>query len=266
MGILNVTPDSFYDGGSCRSPEAAVAKGREMAAQGAAIIDIGGESTRPGAQPVAAEEECSRILPVLAGLSGCGALLSVDTRNPEVMVRAAAAGADMINDVSGMRDPSAAAAAAESGCAVCVMHMKGDPESMQSVAQYGDVVAEVKAFLEGRLEALGRSGVDPQRVCVDPGFGFGKRLEHNLDLLARLGELRGLGCPLLVGMSRKSMLGMITGRDVEGRLAAGVGAALLALDRGARIIRTHDVAETVDAARVWSCVHSAGQPAPEGAA
>jgi len=256
MGILNVTPDSFSDGGRHTGLCAAVARAEQMVDEGAAIIDVGGESTRPGAAPVDVDEECRRILPVLEALGDAGAILSADTRRPEVMRRALGAGADMINDVSGMRDPDAVEVAADSGCGICVMHMLGEPRTMQDDPQYADVAAEVAEFLRGRIRALAAAGIGLGRVCVDPGFGFGKRLGHNFELLARIGEIAALGRPVLAGISRKSMLGAVAGREVGDREAAGIAAATLAFERGARIARTHDVASAVDAAKVWAATRA----------
>jgi len=251
MGVLNVTPDSFSDGGRFLAREAAVARARRMLDEGAAIIDIGGESSRPGAQPVSEQAELERILPVLEALSGLGAPLSVDTRRPRVMREALAAGASMINDIDALTAPGALEAVAASACAVCLMHKKGEPGVMQRAPSYDDVVREVKDYLLGRIAAAERAGIGRERIVVDVGFGFGKTAGHNLELQRRLREFAALGVPLLAGWSRKSTLGQITGRAVEDRLAASVAAALLAAQAGANILRVHDVAPTRDALAVW---------------
>ncbi len=251
MGVLNVTPDSFSDGGRFLAPEAAIAHARRLVDEGAHILDIGGESTRPGAKPVGEAEELARVLPVLDALAGVEVPISVDTRRPAVMRAALAAGASMINDVAALESEGALEATAASGCAVCLMHMQGTPETMQIDPRYDDVVREVKAYLAGRIAAAERAGIARERIVCDPGFGFGKRTEHNLELLRRLRELASLGVPLLAGLSRKSVLGGISGRPVEKRLAASLTAALLAVQGGAKIVRVHDVAETRDALAVW---------------
>jgi dihydropteroate synthase len=251
MGVLNVTPDSFSDGGRYRDLEAALAHGRQMVAEGAAIIDIGGESTRPGAQPVSLDEELRRVLPVIEGLApGLGAVISIDTLKPEVMRRAVAVGAGLINDVRALQAPGALAVAAESGAGLCLMHMQGEPRSMQQAPAYTDVVAEVMAFLAGRARACRAAGVAANRICIDPGFGFGKTVQHNLQLLAALERFAELPWPLAVGVSRKSMLRTLTGREVGQRLAGSVALATVAALRGARILRVHDVAATRDAMQV----------------
>ena len=259
MGILNVTPDSFSDGGDFCSREAALERAQAMVEAGASLIDIGGESTRPGAPPVALKEELARVIPVVAALAETLRVpVSVDTSKPEVMREAVAAGAGMINDVCALRAPGALEAAAGLGVPVCLMHMVGEPRTMQAAPSYADVVAEVRAFLVRRMECCIGAGIPRERLVIDPGFGFGKTLEHNLCLLAHLEVLAGLGVPLMVGLSRKSMLGVLTGRPIDGRLAASVTAALLAAERGARILRVHDVAETRDALLVWEAVRGAG--------
>jgi dihydropteroate synthase len=258
MGVLNVTPDSFSDGGRFEDPAVAVARAREMAYEGAALLDIGGESTRPGAPPVEVAEELARVIPVIRAVAGSGAPpVSVDTAKPEVMTAAAAAGAEMINDVRALGAPGALEAAAASGCAVCLMHMQGEPRTMQAAPAYADVVEEVYAFLAGRIEACVRAGIAAERVVVDPGFGFGKTLAHNLRLMKHLGRFRGLGVPLLVGVSRKSMIGAVTGRPVGERLAGGLALAALAVTAGAGIIRSHDVAATLDAVAMAAAVGAA---------
>jgi dihydropteroate synthase len=257
MGVVNVTPDSFYDGGRHFDPSAAVAHARRLAEEGADLLDVGGESTRPGAAPVTAEEELARILPVLEGVAGLGVPVSVDTTKPEVMRTALAHGAAMINDVTALAAPGAVELVAGSDAAVCLMHMQGSPRTMQAEPTYADVVAEVRDFLATRAAACVAGGMARSRVVVDPGFGFGKTVAHNLTLLAQLGEIAALGYPVLVGWSRKSSLGRITGRPAEERLAGSVAAALIAVQRGARIVRVHDVAATRDALAVLAAVKGA---------
>ncbi len=260
MGILNVTPDSFSDGGRYGDLGRAVVRAWEMVEEGAAIIDVGGESTRPGADPVEEEEELRRVIPVIERLVSeeIPVPLSIDTSKPAVMRAAASAGAGMINDVRALREPGALEAAAESGLPVCLMHMQGEPRSMQQAPVYEHVVAEVTAFLRERISVCISAGIPPERLVVDPGFGFGKTLRHNLTLLARLDTFQVLGMPLLVGISRKRMLGELTGREMEDRMPAGLAAHLLAVERGARIVRTHDVAPTADALKVWLAVREIG--------
>lgn len=257
MGIVNVTPDSFSDGG--RSPGQAIAHGLALRAAGADILDIGGESTRPGAAAVSVQAELDRVLPVLEGLRDCGAALSVDTMKPEVMRAALAAGADMINDVRALETPGALEAVADSDCGLCLMHMQGEPREMQRDPQYRDVVAEVKAYLRARVDAALAAGIARERLSIDPGFGFGKTLEHNVALFRALPEFADIA-PVLAGVSRKSMLGLITGRPIESRLAASVAAALLAAQRGAAILRVHDVGETVDALKIMNVLADPHQP------
>ncbi len=253
MGILNVTPDSFSDGGRFQSLEFAVSRAEEMVADGAGMIDIGGESTRPGAPPVPVEEELRRVMPAIYALQGIGKPLSVDTLKPEVMRQAVIAGADLINDVNGFRAPGAIEAVANSNCGLCVMHMLATPATMQQQPIYEDVVGEVIDFLAKRVSALVAAGVAPARICVDPGFGFGKTLAHNVALLRNIGRIESeLGLPVLAGLSRKSMIGAITGRPVEQRLAGSLAGALAAVAQGAAIVRVHDVAETVDALKLWA--------------
>ncbi len=254
MGIVNVTPDSFSDGGRHFDPALAVAHARQLVAEGADLLDIGGESSRPGAQPVATDEELRRVLPVIEALAGDGIPLSVDTVKPEVMRRAVAAGASLINDIAALRAPGALETAAASGAAVCLMHMQNDPRTMQADPRYGDVVAEVHGFLAHRVAAAQAAGIARERIVVDPGFGFGKRLEHNLALLRQLARFGDLGACVLAGLSRKSMLGELTGRKVSQRGTASVAAALLAAQNGAKILRVHDVAATRDALAVWQAV------------
>lgn len=254
MGIVNVTPDSFSDGGRHPDSEAALAHARQLIAEGADILDIGGESTRPGAEPVDAQQELDRVLPVLEGLRDVNVPLSVDTRKPEVMVAALAAGASMINDISALQGEGALAAVAASDAAVCLMHMKGDPENMQFEPNYQNVMSEVMTFLRMRIAMVQAAGIARERIVVDPGFGFGKTVAHNIALLHGLDAFASLGVPVMAGLSRKSMLGAITGQDVEHRLPASVAAALLAVQHGARIVRVHDVRATVDALNVLIAV------------
>ena len=256
MGVVNVTPDSFSDGGHYLQTAAAVARAQQLIAEGADILDVGGESTRPGATPVTLEEERRRVLPVLAALTDAGVPLSVDTWKPELMREAAAAGASIINDVNGFEAPGALAAVAGSGCAICIMHRQGNPETMQQAPQYGDVVAEVGSYLDARVVAAERAGIARERIVVDPGFGFGKTLEYNLALLRGIGNLARPGVPVLAGLSRKSMIGALTGREVGARVFGSVAAALIAAQRGAAIVRVHDVAATRDALAVWTAVRS----------
>jgi len=254
MGVVNVTPDSFSDGGRFASARQAIDHARRLADEGADLLDIGGESTRPGAAEVALDEERRRVLPVVEALAGAGLAVSVDTQKPELMREAVAAGAAMINDVGGLRSPGALAAVAAGGAGVCVMHMQGEPRTMQAGPCYGDVVAEVLAFLDGRVQALVAAGVARERIVVDPGFGFGKTLDHNLELLRQLGRFAETGTAVMAGLSRKSMLGRITGREVGDRGYASVAAALIAVQNGAHIVRVHDVAATRDALAVWQAV------------
>ncbi len=256
MGVINVTPDSFSDGGSFTTTAQAVAYARSLIAEGADILDIGGESTRPGALPVALEEERRRVLPVLEQLADCGVPVSVDTRKPELMREAIAAGASMVNDINALGAPDALEAVAETQTAVCLMHKQGDPQTMQQDPRYVDVVCEVRAFLSARLDAAQRGGIGRERLVVDPGFGFGKTFEHNLAILRQLEQISTLGVPVLAGLSRKSMLGRITGREAGERVFASVAAALIAVQKGASIVRVHDVAATRDALAVWAAVNS----------
>jgi len=258
MGIVNLTPDSFSDGGRFADPKAAIAVARRMVDEGADILDLGGESTRPGAAVVDADEELRRLLPVIDGLADCGVPLSVDTRKVQVMRGVLAAGADMINDIGGFTAPGAIDAVAHSDCGLCLTHMQGEPGTMQQAPCYGDVVSEVEDFLRDRVDALRAAGVAPGRMVVDPGIGFGKTRWHNLQLLEAIDELCGLGQPILVGVSRKSLIGELTGRTVDRRRAGRPAAALAAVARGARIVRVHDVAETRDALRVWQAIDEAG--------
>lgn len=257
MGIVNLTPDSFSGDGLRGDVGRAVDHARRQIDAGADILDLGAESSRPGAQPTGLDEELARLLPVLAELTDCGVPISVDTYKPEVMRSALAAGASMINDIYGFRQPGAIEAVAAGDCGLCVMHMQGEPLSMQSAPQYENVVDAVRSFLAERVDALTRVGIARERIVLDPGFGFGKTLEHNLSLFAALPELVEEGLPLLAGVSRKSMLGAITGRGVNERLAASIAAAVLAAERGVSILRVHDVAATRDALAVLSAVSSA---------
>lgn len=255
MGILNVTPDSFSDGGRFDSPSTALQQAAMMAKAGAAIIDIGGESTRPGAKNVSEQEELDRVIPIIESLRAVtGVPISVDTSKPRVMRAAVAAGASMINDVYALQADGALAAAAELKVPVCLMHMRGEPRTMQDSPQYDDVVAEVAAFLESRVEACLAAGLSEDLIVVDPGFGFGKTHDHNVELLANLRQLRVRGRPLLVGVSRKATLGQLTGRSVNERMPASIAAAVVAAMQGAEIIRAHDVQETVDALKVVQAV------------
>jgi len=260
MGIVNVTPDSFSDGGAHDSTELAVAHALALAEQGADILDIGGESTRPGAAEVSLAEELRRVIPVIERLAQATPLpISIDTSKPEVMRAAVAAGAGLINDPFALRRDGALDAAAALGVPVCLMHMQGEPRSMQDNPQYEDVVAEVHSFFTQRLFACEMAGIDKKKLLIDPGFGFGKNLEHNLRLLRQLSRFVELGVPVLAGLSRKGMIGTLTGRAVDDRLVGSVVAALIAVQNGAQIVRVHDVAATVDALSIWAAV--AAQPA-----
>jgi dihydropteroate synthase len=253
MGVVNVTPDSFSDGGRYLDSDAAIARGLELEAQGASILDVGGESTRPGAAPVAEPEELRRVIPVIDGLiaAGCTAQISIDTSKSAVAARALAAGATLVNDVTALRgDPRIAGVVAQSGADCCLMHMLGDPRTMQRDPHYADVVNEIKAFLEERMEFAIAVGIAPERILLDPGIGFGKTVEHNLELLRRLDELVQLGRPVVIGTSRKSFLGRLTGRGVDERLAGTIATNVLAYERGARVFRVHDVAPVHDALTV----------------
>jgi dihydropteroate synthase len=255
MGILNVTPDSFADGGVFFDKARAIARGVEMVEQGASILDVGGESTRPGAQPVGAQQEIDRVVPVIEALARAVAVpISVDTSKPEVMRAAVQAGAGMINDVAALRAPGALEAAAALGRPVVLMHMQGEPRTMQDDPRYADVVGEVHAFLASRLAAAAAAGIPRAQLLIDPGFGFGKTVEHNLALLRRLRELTSLA-PVLAGLSRKSMIGKLLGLAVERRVHASVALALLAVQNGARIVRVHDVGPTVEALRMTQAVY-----------
>jgi dihydropteroate synthase len=255
MGVLNVTPDSFSDGGRYAASADALARAQAMVAEGAAIIDVGGESTRPGAPPVEVAEELRRVLPVVEALAAALPVpVSIDTSKPEVIRQAVAAGAGLVNDVRALRAPGALEAAAGAGVPVCLMHMQGEPGTMQAEPRYQDVVAEVIAFLEQRVAACEGAGIPPARILIDPGFGFGKTVEHNLRLLNRLDRLAATGLPVLVGLSRKSLIGKILDAPVDLRLYGSLAAAVVAVMRGARVVRTHDVRATVEALAVVRAV------------
>ena len=264
MGIVNVTPDSFHAASRHPGHAGALAQARQMAADGADIVDIGGESTRPGATPVATDEEIARVVPLTAELAGDGITVSVDTMKPAVMRAVLAAGAAMINDVRALQEQGALEALAGSDAAVCLMHMQGEPGSMQAAPTYADVVAEVRAFLAARAAACVAAGIARERIVIDPGFGFGKTLAHNLALAHALPEFAQMGYPVLAGLSRKSSLGAITGRDVAERLPASLAAMLATVTRGASIVRVHDVRATVDALKVWRAIDSGAWPDPAG--
>lgn len=254
MGVLNVTPDSFSDAGRHIDCDRAIARAQAMIDEGADLIDIGGESTRPGAAPVAEDEELRRILPVLEALRSVAVPISVDTRRPRVMREALAAGASMVNDIEALGAPGALEAVAPSGCAVCLMHMQGHPATMQQTPRYADVVGEVKEFLRRRLDVCERAGIARNRLVIDPGFGFGKTLAHNVALFRHLGELAALDVPVLAGLSRKSMLAAILDRPAADLAAASLAAALLAAQHGAKIVRVHDIRETRDALALWQAL------------
>jgi len=257
MGILNITPDSFSDGGVFMEPDKAVPRAVEMAEQGAAIIDIGGESTRPGAAAVSAQQEMDRVLPIIEAVSaGVDVPVSIDTSKPEVMRAAVAVGAGFVNDVCALQQDGALQAASDCKVPVCLMHMQGEPRTMQESPQYEDVVADVIAFLDQRIKAAIEAGIDKTSIVVDPGFGFGKSLHHNMALLNNLEKFETLGVPILAGLSRKSMIGMALGLPADQRLHASVALALIAAQNGARIVRVHDVAPTVQALRMWEAVAS----------
>ncbi len=263
MGVVNVTPDSFSDGGETLETEAAVARGRALIAAGAHMLDIGGESTRPGAAPVPAETELARIIPVVRGLADAGVPLSVDTRKAAVMEAALAAGAAVINDVTALAgDERSLSVAAASGASVVLMHMRGEPATMQDAPRYDDVVEGVFAHLESRVAACEAAGIPRHRIAVDPGIGFGKTVAHNVDLLRRLARFSDLGCPIVIGVSRKSLIaGLSRGEPADARLAGSLAAALAAVEAGARILRVHDVAETAQALAVWRALRGGGDVA-----
>jgi dihydropteroate synthase len=257
-GIVNVTPDSFSDGGRYIDPAAGIDHGHALIAQGAELLDVGGESTRPGARSPSVADEIARVIPVIEALARSASIpISVDTSRPEVMREAVAAGACLINDVRALRYPGALAAAAELDVPVCLVHMRGEPHTMQQSPQYVDVLTEVRAFLLHRVDACVQAGIPREHIVLDPGFGFGKTLGHNLDLLAQLHHIADIGLPVMAGLSRKGMLGAITGRDVQHRQVASAAAALIATQNGASLLRVHDVAETVDALAVLDAVRSA---------
>lgn len=259
MGVLNVTPDSFSDGGRFLETENAIAHAQQMVGEGAAFVDVGGESTRPGAEPVSVGDELTRVLPVIEALADVDVPISVDTSKPEVMRRAVAAGACFINDVKALQTPGALETAAELGVPVCLMHMQGEPRTMQKGPRYDDVVDDIRRFFEQRMAACLKAGIGEDSIVLDPGFGFGKTLEHNLALLRRLNEFRDLGRPLLIGISRKSMLGkLLDDAPPEERLPGSLAAAVTACWQGAAIVRAHDVKETVQALRVASAVARSG--------
>ncbi|MEO7622244.1 MAG: dihydropteroate synthase [Gallionella sp.] len=257
MGIVNVTPDSFSDGGLHLQRDAALAHAHQLIAEGADILDIGGESTRPGAQPVSVQEELDRVLPIIEALYGAPLAISVDTSKPAVMQAAIAAGVQMVNDINALQDATAMQAVVSSNVAVCLMHKQGSPQNMQALPHYENVVAEVSTFLSGRIAAAEAAGIQRERIVIDPGFGFGKTLAHNLTLLRELKKLTELGMPILAGLSRKSMLGTLTGQDITQRQPASLAAALIAVQRGAAIVRVHDVRATVDALKIWNAVNGA---------
>lgn len=260
MGILNVTPDSFSDGGRFAGRDAALEQAVAMARDGAGIIDVGGESTRPGAADVSEQEELDRVIPVIEAVTAAVDVpVSIDTSKPAIMRAAVAAGAAMINDIRALREAGALRAAAELGVPVCLMHMQGQPRTMQQQPAYADVVSEVAEFLAGRVRACVAAGLAEDRIIVDPGFGFGKAARHNIELLANLRQLRSLGRPILVGLSRKATLGELTGRDVGERVPASIAAAVIAVVEGAQFVRVHDVRETVDALRVAAAVMEKGR-------
>ena len=255
MGILNATPDSFSDGGKFRTARDAIAQAELMIKSGADMIDIGGESTRPGATPVALQEELDRVLPVTEALKNCGVALSIDTYKAETMRQALRAGVDCVNDIWALRQEGAINSVLESSdCGIVLMHMQRDPVTMQFNPEYKDVVTEVIAFLQERTDSLMDAGIDKDRIAIDPGFGFGKSLEHNLQMLAHFDLFLKLNYPVLAGVSRKSMLGKVTGKETNERVAASIAAAVMAADRGAKIVRAHDVSETVDALKLWEAV------------
>ncbi len=255
MGIVNVTPDSFYDGGRHDSTAGAIAHAHKLVADGADMLDVGGESTRPGAQPVGIQEELDRVLPVIEGLRGVSVPVSIDTCKLEVMRAAISAGVEMVNDINAFQDASAMHEVAAHNVAVCMMHKQGTPQTMQSSPGYSDVVSEIWDFLRTRIIAAEAAGIKRDRMVIDPGFGFGKTLEHNLALLRELERLNELGVPVMAGLSRKSMLGALTGRSVDERMAGSVVAALIAVQLGASIVRVHDVRETVDALKIWNALN-----------
>ena len=254
MGIVNVTPDSFSDGGKFNTTEKAIAHALQLVEEGAEILDIGGESTRPGATPVPLDEELKRVIPVIEGLRDVGVPLSIDTYKPQVMQAAITAGADIVNDVCALREPQALEIVAASKAGVCLMHMQGRPQTMQADPQYDNVVSEVTDFLKARLDAAEQAGIDRSRIVLDPGFGFGKRTAHNLTLLNHLNDIQALGLPLLIGLSRKSVLGQVVGSSVDERIHASIAASVVSVMKGANIVRVHDVKPTIDALKIVQAV------------
>jgi dihydropteroate synthase len=254
MGIVNVTPDSFSDGGKFNTTEKAIEHALQLVEEGAEILDIGGESTRPGASPVPLDEELKRVIPVIEGLRGVGVPLSIDTYKPQVMQAAITAGADIVNDVCALREPQALEIVAASQVGVCLMHMQGRPQTMQADPQYDDVVSEVRKFLKDRLNAAEQAGIGRSRIVLDPGFGFGKRTAHNLTLLNHLNDIQALGLPLLIGLSRKSVLGQVVGSAVDERIHASIAASVVSVMKGANIVRVHDVKPTIDALKIVQAV------------
>lgn len=254
MGIVNVTPDSFSDGGKFNTTEKAIEHALQLVEEGADILDIGGESTRPGADPVPLDEELKRVIPVIEGLRDVGVPLSIDTYKPQVMQAAITAGADIVNDVCALREPQALEIVATSQAGVCLMHMQGRPQTMQADPQYDDVVSEVTDFLKARLDAAEQAGIDRSRIVLDPGFGFGKRTAHNLTLLNHLNDIQALGLPLLIGLSRKSVLGQVVGSSVDERIHASIAASVVSVMKGANIVRVHDVKPTIDALKIVQAV------------
>lgn len=259
MGVLNVTPDSFSDGGTYLDADKAIARAASLVEEGAGIVDVGGESTRPGAAAVSAQEELDRVLPVIEGIVARFDIpVSIDTSKAQVMLAAVNAGAAIINDVYALRQAGTLAAAAATNAAVCLMHMQGEPANMQENPRYDDLVGEISAFLSARLDACKSAGIGNDRLLIDPGFGFGKNDRHNIELLAKLDQFTVLGVPMLVGLSRKRSLGNLTGRSAVERTEVGLAAAVIAVEKGARIVRTHDVAGTVDALKLVQAVRQAG--------
>ena len=257
MGILNATPDSFSDGGKFRAPSDAIAQAEFMIASGVDLIDIGGESTRPGAAPVSLQEELDRVLPIIETLKDCGVPLSIDTYKSETMKQALQAGVDCVNDIWALRQEGALAVVSENiDCGVVLMHMQRDPLTMQFNPEYQDVIAEVIEFLDERIDRLVESGIQKERIAIDPGFGFGKSLTHNLAMLAEFERFSQIGYPVLAGISRKSMIGKVIDKNANDRVAPSIAAAIMAADRGAKIIRVHDVPETIDALKLWEAVQS----------
>ena len=254
MGIVNVTPDSFSDGGKFNTTEKAIEHALQLVEEGADILDIGGESTRPGATPVPLDEELKRVIPVIEGLRDIGVPLSIDTYKPQVMQAAITAGADIVNDVCALREPQTLEIVAASQAGVCLMHMQGRPQTMQADPQYDDVVSEVTDFLKARLDAAEQAGIDCSRIVLDPGFGFGKRTAHNLTLLNHLNDIQALGLPLLIGLSRKSVLGQVVGSSVDERIHASIAASVVSVMKGANIVRVHDVKPTIDALKIVQAV------------